>query len=180
MHGRSQRVEAESGPPPASRASWRSPAVPENADRELPRHPQEVAHLIGELVRKSGALQTRISNGRDSPVLEAGSRVLLDQGWRDRGQPELAEGRLQDLAPLRALPVRVRPPRLLLEVDLGEVGECDRVVNERAVLLRVSFTDQRVSVQLRLTARRKLLPDPPTVASTFEHVAVTRFVLPGP
>src|SRR3989442_1695309 len=35
-------------------------ALPENANRELPRPPQEVAHLIREPVRKSGALTVRI------------------------------------------------------------------------------------------------------------------------
>ena len=58
---RSGRADGESAGAPAARASWGSPALPENADREPPRHLQEVARLIRELVRKSGALQTRIS-----------------------------------------------------------------------------------------------------------------------
>src|SRR4029453_18952587 len=57
---RSWLAEGDSGRPAASRASSGSPALPETADREPPRHPQEGAHLIRELVRKNGALQLRI------------------------------------------------------------------------------------------------------------------------
>jgi hypothetical protein len=59
---RPRRAAAEHRPAARGQASWRSPALPENACRELPRHPQEVAHLIREPVRKSGALTVRISN----------------------------------------------------------------------------------------------------------------------
>jgi IstB-like ATP binding protein len=46
------------------------PAVPENAHRERPRPPQEVAHLIRESVRKSGALTTRISKILATAILD--------------------------------------------------------------------------------------------------------------
>src|SRR5215831_5788056 len=52
--------------PPAS--STDSPAFPESANRESPRPPQEVAHLIRESVRRSGALTARISTQTPSPA----------------------------------------------------------------------------------------------------------------
>src|SRR5712691_6507015 len=62
-------------------------ALPENANREPPRPPQEVAHLIREPVRKSGALTVRISIDRATPALpRAGPRTVpsseYPQAWR--------------------------------------------------------------------------------------------------
>src|SRR3989442_15313338 len=59
---RPRRAEAPNGLAAAARASGRFPALPENADRELPRPPREVAFLIREPERRSGALTVRISN----------------------------------------------------------------------------------------------------------------------
>src|SRR3989442_15432188 len=61
---RPRRAEAPNGLAAAARASGRFPALPENADRELPRPPREVAFLIREPERRSGALTVRISNKR--------------------------------------------------------------------------------------------------------------------
>src|SRR2546425_13357690 len=63
------RAEPATARAAAARASGRSLALPDTANRELPRHPREVARLIREPVRKSGALQTRISKGRSEPEL---------------------------------------------------------------------------------------------------------------
>src|SRR2546426_3715327 len=60
---RPRRAEAPHGLAAAARASGRFPALPENADRELPRPPREVAFLIREPERRSGALTVRISTG---------------------------------------------------------------------------------------------------------------------
>jgi IstB-like ATP binding protein len=56
-----RRVEAEFRPWHRPATSLDLPALPENATRELPRPPQDVAHLIRELARKSGTLTPRIS-----------------------------------------------------------------------------------------------------------------------
>src|SRR2546426_5940972 len=61
------RAEAPNGLAGAARASGRFPALPENADRELPRPPREVAFLIREPERRSGALTVRISRLRAPP-----------------------------------------------------------------------------------------------------------------
>src|SRR3989441_1369318 len=64
---RPRRAEAPNGLAAAARASGRFPALPENADRELPRPPREVAFLIREPERRSGALTVRISSTSSTP-----------------------------------------------------------------------------------------------------------------
>ena len=58
---RARGANAETRPPHRRASSTGLPALPENANREWPQLPQEVAPLIREPVRKSGALTTRIS-----------------------------------------------------------------------------------------------------------------------
>src|SRR3989441_3283169 len=97
---RPRRAEAPNGLAAAARASGRFPALPENADRELPRPPREVAFLIREPERRSGALTVRISNERGQEV-DWGQLLGLRleqsrlQAGGHAGAAELAEGGLQ-------------------------------------------------------------------------------------
>src|SRR2546425_12845833 len=75
---RPRRAEAPNGLAAAARASGRFPALPENADRELPRPPREVAFLIREPERRSGALTVRISSLEALRLVRPEVRVATD------------------------------------------------------------------------------------------------------
>ena len=92
-------VEAETRLRRCCASSTELLALPENINREPPRPPQEVAHLIREPVRKSGALTLRISSSY------AGRRLELR---------ECFDGRLLAFADDACLATQPPPPAFVL------------------------------------------------------------------
>jgi hypothetical protein len=62
-------------------------ALPESVNREPPRPPQEMAHLIREPVRKSGALTARISTQMTRTSVGRGAAMIGPHPAPPRGPP---------------------------------------------------------------------------------------------
>src|SRR3989442_1173767 len=120
---RPRRAEAPNGLAAAARASGRFPALPENADRELPRPPREVAFLIREPERRSGALTVRISIAR---LVGCKDAAKVDRGCQDSLAPnERCVGLLLPM-PARQVAVGFREPAAVLVLT-----------NEQFLLMRI-------------------------------------------
>src|SRR5216683_692860 len=134
LRARALPTDAEPWPRPRRASPREIPALPENANREPPRPPQEMAHLIRDPVRKSGALTTRIYTRGSARAAGHGRsghrRPAPGAGFGRRAAGDHARPRLHDhrrsrwaerasRAAQRRNPADRPPERAVLDLPVG-------------------------------------------------------------